>query len=77
MAKKKQKTLLSREQVDVLLKSMSNARKRPVTLVEAQCVVSWAEETITRAQLLDAVMNGMLLIDWKDDGPTFVEAKPL
>lgn len=71
------KRLLTNAQVHRLANAFKAARgEKPVTLPEFQCIVSWAEKTIMERGMLDAVLSGVLNVDWGQDEPLFVEAKP-
>jgi len=71
---KRAKKLLTHRQLKRLMESFCKTRGVDrATDVEIQCIVSWAEDTIMRGQLLRLVFDGKLDIDWKDDDPTFCD----
>lgn len=63
---------LTSDEIATLLKSITKARAPQVVhTVEYQCIVSWAENIRLQAALLELVLSGELVVDWRDDGPVF------
>ena len=70
-------SLLSPRDAEKLI--IAFARARNVTSVseeEAQKVLDWATDAKLNFDLLTFVLNGTLLVDWKDEQPVFKNATP-
>jgi hypothetical protein len=66
--------VLTDSEIRAVIMAFAHGRGTGVTDVETQCVVNWAVEVRAKHLLLEAIIEGKLLVDWKNEEVVFKPA---
>jgi hypothetical protein len=76
IAKKNDARWLSNAEVEKIVHAIPPCSTEEVMWIKAGCILDWALNVRIAADMIERVLKGDLLVDWKNDEPAFLDKEP-